>query len=172
MDTPFAQAAGFASSSGNSAKTAAWQGGNSRSTHKGQADQGLDKSGASRDGTRSGGTRRIGAGQQHSSGGPMSSVGKAGLITADAAANLAKATAQVAKDAIANTRGAATARIADTTGGRIAATIKAGSAPEGAGVTDESVPMFEGNRLAGADPSDVDAATEIAAFVNQETRFG
>lgn len=171
-NTPFAQAAGFASSSGNSATTAAWQGGNSRSTHKGQSDRGLDKSGTSRDSTRSGGARNVEASQQQSSGGLMSSVGKAGLIAADATANLAKATTQVAKDAVTSTRAAVTDRISDTTGGRIAATIKAGNAPEGSGITDESAPMNEGNRLAGDGPSDVDAATEIAAFVNRETRFG
>ena len=102
----------------------------------------------------------------------MSSVGKAGLIAADATANLAKATTQVAKDAVTSTRAAVTDRISDTTGGRIAATIKAGNAPEGSGITDESAPMNEGNRLAGDGPSDVDAATEIAAFVNREARFG
>ena len=171
-NTPFAQAAGFASSVGDSGANAVWQGGSSGSAHKGQFDRGPDKSGTARDSTRSGSARNAETSQQRSSGGLMSTVGKAGLITADAAANLAKATAQVAKDAITSTRDAATDRIADTTGGRIAATINAGSAPEGSGVTDESVPMFEGNRLAGADPSDVDAATEIAAFVNREARFG
>jgi hypothetical protein len=101
----------------------------------------------------------------------MSSVGKAGMIAADAAANLAKGTAQVAMEAMAGTREAATDRIADTAGGRIAAAIKAGTAPERRGPAVDSAPTFEGNHLAGADTREVDAEAEVAAFVNRESRF-
>jgi hypothetical protein len=101
----------------------------------------------------------------------MASVGQAGLIAADAAANLARGTAQVAKDAMASTTEAAMDRIADTPGGRVAAAIKAGNGPQGTGATVESAPTFEGNQLAGADTREIDVEAEVAAFVNRERRF-
>ena len=62
-------------------------------------------------------------------------------------------------------------RIAETTGGKIAAAIQAGAAPERRGPAVESAPTFEGNHLAGADTREVDAEAEVAAFVNRERRF-
>lgn len=73
---------------------------------------------------------------------------------------------------MASNKAAAIDRIAATSGGKIAAAIKAGNAPGQMGATVESAPIFEGNNLAGAGPSDADAAAaEIAAFANRDTRF-
>lgn len=99
----------------------------------------------------------------------MSSVGNAGLIAADAAANLAKGTAQVAMEKIAGLKEAAGERIAETPGGKIAAALKHGEAKDGLGAN-EPAPVFTGNSLAGAEAHDVDAAEEIAAFVNRAPR--
>jgi type IV secretion system protein TrbL len=101
----------------------------------------------------------------------MSSAGKAGLIAADAAANLAKGTAQVLKEGMAGTKDVAMDRIAETSGGKIAAAIKASNSPDQMGAAVESAPMFEGNNLAGAGDSGADAAAEIAEFANRDTRF-
>src|SRR5574337_835145 len=169
--TPFSQAAGFASSGASSAAKTGWQGGNAKGKHQEKLDQGQGKMGESKDGAGSGRTPTAEGGQQQSSGGLMSSVGKAGLIAADTAANLVKGTAQVAKEAMAGTKEAAMDRIADTSGGRIAAAIKAGNAPEGMGATVESAPTFEGNNLAGAGTGDADEAAEVAAFANRDSRF-
>lgn len=100
----------------------------------------------------------------------MSSVGNAGLIAADAAANLAKGTAQVAMEKIAGLQEAAAERIAETPGGKIAAALKRGEAKDGFSAT-EPAPVFTSNTLAGAEARrDVDAAEEIAAFVNRAPR--
>ena len=80
----------------------------------------------------------------------MSSVGNAGLIAADAAANLAKGTAQVAMEKIAGLQEAAAERIAETPGGKIAAALKRGEAKDGFSAT-EPAPVFTSNTLAGAE---------------------
>lgn len=100
----------------------------------------------------------------------MASAGKAGLIAADAAANLAKGTAQVAKEKFADLKDAAMDRIAETTGGKIASAIKTGNAKGEAAGAIESVPTFGGDSLAGAGTSDADAAAEVAAFANRDTK--
>lgn len=169
--TPFSQAAGFASSGASSAAKTGWQGGDAKGKHKEKLDQGQGKTGESKDSAGWASTRTAEGGQQQSSGGLMSSVGKAGLIAADAAANLAKGTAQVVKEGMASNKEAAMDRIAETSGGKIAAAIKAGNAPDQMGAAVESAPMFEGNNLAGTGTSDADAAAEIAAFANRDTRF-
>jgi hypothetical protein len=151
--TPFAEAAGFATSGGTQASggssraKAEGRGGYSKAKDEAKPHQGQRKTGESKD-----------------------SAGKAGLIAADAAANLAKGTAQVAKEKMASIKEGATDRIAETLGGKIAAAIKAGNAQDQTGATIESVPTFEGNNLAGAGTSDVDAAAEVAAFANRDTK--
>lgn len=173
--TPYAQAAGFAPSGGSqsfgggSGVKTAGQGGDAKGSSQATHDQGRGKTGESGHGGGSGSTRTAKGGQQQSSGGLMSSAGKAGLIAADAAANLAKGTAQVAMEKIAGLNEAAGERIAETTGGRIAAAMKAGNANDGGGAVGELAPMFGGNNLAGAGTSDIDAAAEVAAFVNRDT---
>ncbi|KAI5912176.1 P-type conjugative transfer protein TrbL [Thauera sp. 2A1] len=142
------------------------QGGNVRGRQQARNDQ-SGKTSASRDRAGSSSARNVEDRPQPGSSGLMASVGKAGLIAADTAANLAKGTAQVAKDALAGTTEAALDRIAETPGGRIAAAIKGAAAPEGA---HGAAPTFEGNTLAGADTSDIDVEAEVAAFVNRDTR--
>ncbi|MHA3902427.1 hypothetical protein ACTPOE_02350 [Castellaniella sp. WN] len=82
-------------------------------------------------------------------------------MTADAGANLMQGVGEVAKAKAASIRDAAVERIADTTGGRIAAAIRASAEKDQA--TAESVPTFGDNNLAGADSHD-----EVAAFANRE----
>jgi type IV secretion system protein VirB6/type IV secretion system protein TrbL len=166
----YAEAAGFASSDGWAADTASWSA-HAQRVIQAQFDPGRGKAGESGDRARSGSTPKADGSPQASSGGLMASVGQAGLIAADAAANLARGTAQVAKDAMASTTEAAMDRIADTPGGRVAAAIKAGNGPQGTGATVESAPTFEGNQLAGADTREIDVEAEVAAFVNRERRL-
>ncbi len=174
--TPFAQAAGFASSGGAQASSgggsgakAEGQGGDAKGKDEGKSDQGQGKAGQSKDDARAGSAGKAEGGQQ-GSGGLMSTAGKAGLIAADAAANLAKGTAQVAKEKMASIKEVAMDRIAETTGGKIAAAIKAGSVKDEVGSGVESIPTFGGNNLAGAGTSDADAAAEVAAFANRDTK--
>ncbi|WP_269759724.1 P-type conjugative transfer protein TrbL [Variovorax sp. E3] len=94
----------------------------------------------------------------------------AGRIAADAGANLAKGTADVAKAKAASLREAAAERIADTTGGKIAAAIKAqgSGTAENIDVPDQQpAPSFGDNSLAGG-PADADPESEVAAFANRE----
>jgi type IV secretion system protein TrbL len=90
-----------------------------------------------------------------------SALGKAGRITADASMNLAKGIGQVAATKASSVRASVMDRIADTTGGRIAAAIRSqGSSSSGAG------PTFEGNNLS----SGVNAISEVEAFANRGHR--
>lgn len=170
--TPFAQAAGFASSGGAQASGgssgAKAEGGDAKGKDEGKSDQGQGKPGESKDGAGTVGASKAEGGQQQSSGGLLSSAGKAGLIAADAAANLAKGSAQVTKEKMASVKEAAMDRIAETTGGKIAAAIMAGNAKDEVRGAVESVPTFGGNNLAGS--SDADATEEVAAFANRDTR--
>lgn len=125
--TPFAQAAGFASSGGAQASTG-------------------------------------------SSGGLMASAAKAGLITADATANLAKGAAQVVKGKATSIKEAANERLAETTGGKVAAAIRAGNTHRPTDEVAQCVPAFDGNSLASTldESTEVDVESEIAAFVNRD----
>lgn len=173
--TPFAQAAGFASSGGaqasggGSGAKAEGQGGDAKGNDEGKAGQGKGGESKGDTGTSTAG-KGDGAQPQGSSGGLMASAGKAGLTAADAAANLAKGTAQVAKEKFSSLKDAAMDRIAETTGGKIAAAIKAGNTKDETAGAVESVPTFGGNSLAGAGTSDADAAAEVAAFANRDTK--
>ncbi|OJW51136.1 MAG: P-type conjugative transfer protein TrbL [Alphaproteobacteria bacterium 41-28] len=102
-------------------------------------------------------------------------VGTAGRITADAGMNMAKGTAEVAKDKMASIKEAAMERIAETTGGMIATAIrgKENSAAE----TDIDMPQqsaesadltFDENSLASADFISVDPESEVAAFRDRD----
>ena len=122
--TPFAQAAGFGGSFGGSSL-----GGGSSS--KSGGDKGSSGSHrAAKDEPKPSGAGQQG-GAAPSSTGPgllasaASALGTAGRIAADTGANLAKGATDVAKAKAASIRDAALERIADTTGGKIAAAIKA-----------------------------------------------
>ena len=188
--TPLGQAAGFGGGGDSGG------GGSSGGESKG-GDKGGDKAGSSSKGGEGGGQKASGGGdaggakagqgggqqgqgagqggQQDAPGstGPgmlasaASALGKAGRVTADAGANLAKGVGAVAAAKAASMRDSAMERIADTTGGKIAAAIKAqggSSADTSIDVPDQQPsPTFGDNSLAGADSS-ADPESEVAAF--------
>ena len=166
--TPLAQAAGFGSSSGSGASGSG--GGNGQQS--GKSDGGSSSKGSSSD---AGGAKASQGGQQAAPGstGPgllasaAAALGTAGRVTADAGANLVQGVGEVAKAKAASIRDAAVERIADTTGGKIAAAIRASAESDQAAAV-ESVPTFGGNNLAGADSAAADPDDEVAAFANRE----
>ena len=99
---------------------------------------------------------------------PMSAAGalaaKAGRIAAGTAVNLAQGSYDVAKDRALGIKDSMKERIADTTGGRIAAAIQARQAATSSG--GESA-TFEENSLSGA--KSAEAAEEIAAFRDRKS---
>ncbi|QNP48667.1 P-type conjugative transfer protein TrbL [Diaphorobacter aerolatus] len=161
--TPLAQAAGFGSSSGGSG------GGNGQQSGK------TGGGSSSKGGDEAGRKNAQQSGQQAASGstGPgmlasaASALGAAGRVTADAGANLMQGVGEVAKAKAASIRDAAVERIADTTGGKIAAAIRASAESDQAAVV-ESVPTFGGNNLAGTDSAAADPDDEVAAFANRK----
>ena len=156
----FAQAAGFGGG-GSSAGT---------STPLGQA-AGFYSSGSSSSSGSSGGESRGGdkAGSSSKAGGGSDAGGQAGRgaggLVAATAANLVQGIGDVAKAKAASIRDAAAERIADTTGGKIAAAIRASSQTDQAV---EDVPSFGGNSLAGAVSAAADPDDEVAAFANRD----
>jgi type IV secretion system protein TrbL len=97
--------------------------------------------------------------------------GTAGRIAADAAANLAHGVTEVAKAKAASMSDAAMERIAETTGGKIAAAINGQS---GTDVMDMQVqqqqitPTFGNNSLASAESIAADPESEVAAFRDRD----
>lgn len=166
--TPLAQAAGFGSSSGSGISGSGGRNGQQSS----KSDGGSSSKGGSAD---TGGAKASQGGQQAAPGstGPgllasaAAALGTAGRVTADAGANLMQGVGEVAKAKAASMRDAAAERIADTTGGKIAAAIRASAESDQAAAA-ESVPTFSGNNLAGADSAAADPDDEVAAFANRE----
>lgn len=164
--TPLAQAAGFGSSSGSGASGSGGRSGQ----QSGKPGEGSSLKG----GGDAGSTKAQQGGQQAAPGstGPgllasaASALGTAGRVTADAGANLMQGVGEVAKAKAASIRDAAVERIADTTGGKIAAAIRASTEKDQAAA--ESVPIFGGNNLAGADSAAAGSDDEVAAFANRE----
>lgn len=197
--TPFAQAAGFSgssgggsSSSGGSPSTGSSSGsskGGGKADAGGQGSSSTASTGSSADKAAKNEPKPAGGAGQGQQGGQQggqqaapgstgpgllasaaSALGTAGRIAADAGANLAKGTADVAKAKAASLREAAAERIADTTGGKIAAAIKAqgSGTAENIDVPDQQpAPSFGDNSLAGG-PADADPESEVAAFANRE----
>ena len=137
-DTPFAQAAGFDSSSQNaSGSSDSAQSSSSGSNDSGQSSS--DSATASANGGN--GSQEQGSdtatAAAATTGGFMAGAGRAGRVAADTGANLAKGAAAVAKAKAGKMKGKAMQRIGNTTGGKIAAAIKAqgqgGAAAENAG---------------------------------------
>jgi type IV secretion system protein TrbL len=164
--TPLANAAGFGDG---------FSGGGSAGGFGGRSSDGGAKGDGKAVGSNSGKGSGQG-GQAPGSTGPgmfasaASALGKAGRITADAGANLAKGAGAVAAAKVASLRDSALERIADTTGGKIAAAIKAdgGNSSESASDADQQPsPSFGDNSLAGADTS-ADPQSEVAAFVSRD----
>ncbi len=154
-DTPFAQAAGFGGGDGGG-------GGGDTSTGGGADSSGGDGGGKSGGGASSssgggtGGGESSGGGSSSGSGGGfLASAAKAGRVTADAGGILAKGIGSVAKAKASSIKDSAMERIADTTGGKIAAAIK-GSGTEAVGAGAGAAPAapsagseFTGNNLGG-----------------------
>ncbi|MGJ0492654.1 P-type conjugative transfer protein TrbL [Methylobacter sp.] len=167
-NTPFAQATGFADSS-SSADLANSSPSSADKSNTGEDAKGKNEGGGS-DQSKASGDRQTGLGssetnQQNALGstagnGFLASAAKAastaGKIAADAGANLAKGTIDVAKDKASSIKESAMERIADTTGGKIATAINEQDRGKDNGIT------FDGNSLASA--VSVDAESEIAAF--------
>ena len=84
----------------------------------------------------------------------------AGKIAADAGANLVSGAATVAKEKFTDIKDALAERMGDTTGGKIAAAIKA--------MGSNDTPTFADNSL--SSDRQVDAASEVAAFANRDTK--
>ena len=165
--TPLAQAAGFGSSSGSGASGSG--GGNGQQSGKsggGSSSKGSDEAGSKKaqQGGQQAAPGSTGPGLLASA---ASALGTAGRVTADAGANLMQGVGEVAKAKAASIRDAAAERIADTTGGKIAAAIRASAESDQAGAV-EAVPTFGGNNLAGADSAAADPDDEVAAFANRE----
>lgn len=128
-NTPFAQAAGFARNAG----------GSSSPTDKGSKAAG------------GGSTKQATGGESKQGGSGSGRVGSAVRTVADAGVNLARGAADVAKTSMME-------RVADTTGGRIAASIKG---------TGKDIPTFAENLL--SKETRLDREAEIEAFVRKET---
>lgn len=169
----FGGGAGGDSDAGSFAQAAGVGGGSSSagtSTLLGQA-AGFYSSGSSSSSGSSGGESRGGdkAGSSSKASGGGDAGGQAGQgagsLLAATAANLAQGIGDVAKAKAASIRDAAAERIADTTGGKIAAAIRASSQTDQAA---EDVPSFGGNSLAGADSGAADPDDEVAAFANRD----
>lgn len=164
--TPFSQAAGFGdiSSGGDQAGSSASKGG-SKSEHKGGKTD-PKPSGAGQKGGQTGAPGSTGPGLLASA---ASALGTAGRVATETGVNLAKGAAEVAKTKAASIRDAAVERIADTTGGKIAAAIKVqGSGrAERIDTPSQSAPKFGGDSLAAGSPG-ADLESEVAAFVNRD----
>jgi type IV secretion system protein TrbL len=103
-------------------------------------------------------------GEQKSAG---SMLAKAGQIAAGTVGNLAQGSWDVAKAKAASMRESAMDRIGETTGGKIAAAIKGEAAP----ATASTASTFDDNHLAaGKSESSTPAASEVAAFVNRDSK--
>lgn len=169
--TPLAQAAGFGSSSGSGA-SGSEGGGQGRSEQRSSSSDGGSSSKGG--GSDAGSAKTQQGGQQAAPGsaGPgllasaASALGAASRVAADAGANLMQGVGEVAKAKAASIRDAAVERIADTTGGKIAAAIRASAENDQAAA--ESMPTFGGNNLAGADSAAADRDDEVAAFANRD----
>ena len=90
-----------------------------------------------------------------------SAVAKVGKVAAGTVANLAQGTWDVAKAKAGEMGDAAMDRIGETTGGKIAAAIKARG---------DQKPAFGSDSLAKADDQSVDAESEVAAFRDRAAR--
>ena len=143
--TPLGQAAGFYNSGSSSSS-----GGSGQS----KAAQQVSHAGSAGSGSTS----------KASEGGDAGGQGVGSLLAATAA-NLAQGIGDVAKAKGAGIRDAAAERIANTTGGKIAAAIRASSQTDQAA---EGVPSFGDNSLAGADLAAADPGDEVAAFANRD----
>lgn len=95
--------------------------------------------------------------KQGATSGFLASAANAGKVAVEAGAILAKQTASSITDA-------ASERISQTAGGRLAAAIKASQASG-----ESAMPAFDGNSLTGASSTATATDSEVAAFVNPDS---
>jgi type IV secretion system protein TrbL len=131
------------------------------SSSAGGGSSGGGSSHSGRSDTRQASAKRGGTSGEVQSGGRASVVAKVGKVAAGTAANLAQGAWDVAKAKAGEMGDAAMDRVGETTGGRIAAAIKARS---------DQKPVFGSDSLAKADDQSVDAESEIAAFRDRAAR--
>jgi len=131
------------------------------SSSAGGRSSGDGSSHSGRSDTRQASAKRGGTSGQAQSGDRASVVAKAGKVAAGTAANLAQGTWDVAKTKAGEMGDAAMDRIGETTGGKIAAAIKARS---------DQKPVFGSDSLAKAADQSVDAESEIAALRDRAAR--
>ena len=154
--TPFAQAAGFGSSAGSS-----FSGSRGEKSESGNAGQAKNTQDQSAQGASTGDAKGNSASSgQLATGSTSSGLVSAGKIAADAGANLVSGAATVAKEKFTDIKDALAERMGDTTGGKIAAAIKA--------MGSNDTPTFADNSL--SSDRQVDAASEVAAFANRDTK--
>jgi type IV secretion system protein TrbL len=190
--TPFAQAAGFASGAqlGGSSEFSSPNSDSSKSDMaegkdaKGKTESGIDQGKASnfeQQDVSNGNAKNSGSSDQQitSPDSPtmLASVAKAtgtaGRIAADATANLAQGVTEVAKAKAVSMSDAAMERIAETTGGKIAAAINGQSSTD---VMDmqvlqqQTTPTFSNNSLASAESRAADPESEVAAFRDRDNK--
>lgn len=179
--TPFAQAAGFASGSqlgGGSSEFSSLDSDRSKSDKaEGGIDQGKagdsGQQGASSNNAKDSGNQQTASPDKLSMPASVAkAAGTAGRIAADATANLAQGVTEVAKAKAASMSDAAMERIAETTGGRIAAAINGQSSSTD--VMDmqvsqqQAAPIFGNNSLAPAKSRVADPESEVAAFRDRD----
>lgn len=172
--TPYAGGAGYASSSSGAASRVGSQrvvrGGGQTAGRSPQAKGGDGIAPGSRaSGTGHTGRQPAGPGVIAST---ANAAGTAGRIAADAGANLAKGTAQVARVRAEHWMDGLMAHIEQTTGGRIAAAIRGQGGGAGAGAPaagpQPAGPTFGNDNLTAADSAPIDREAEVAAFVNRD----
>ena len=123
-------------------------------------------------GSTTGNSKAKGAGLtpgQQPKGGEKSALGTVGRVATDAAANLVKGTWDVAKERANASAEAAQERLSQTVGGKVAAAIKAQGTTATSSEQLKPEPMFDGNSLAGASDTSVDADSEVSAFRDRDT---
>ena len=144
----------------------------------GSGSTGGDSGGSSQDGGASAGSGAIEAGDkggapgEQKSGGALAAAGaaaaKVGRVAAGTAANLAQGSWDVAKAKASDMKDAAMERIGETTGGKIAAAIKArDAAPESGSSSSVS---FDDNSLSAGTDKSADADSEVAAFRDRDSK--
>ena len=153
-----------AASGGGSSSSAASAGESPSSGGASTASSGGSDAGSSGSGDSKGNDKAQAAA---AGGGFLASAAKAGRITADAGGILAKGIGSVAKAKASSIKDSAMERIADTTGGKIAAAIKGQGSETVSDSQDAASPTFGANSLASGE-TQADPESEVAAFVNRD----
>lgn len=172
--TPFAEAGGFTGSSSFMGASSPYSPSSERGSQFGR-EEGKGKAEETKEGAlkSQGSSGSMGLGFLAST---AQALGTAGRIMADAGANMAKGTTEVAKDKAASLKEAALERMAETTGGMIAAAIKGkekrdeDTDKEGLQYQGEPADIsFDENSLSSADFTPPDPESEVAAFRDRDT---